>query len=80
MPEGKRRFGIVPELFHGRAAYGIGDRIGHGRVATQEAEAREQRVRAVEQPELACLPGLEIIDEAGAGGSPTRAGRPESRR
>ena len=66
----QHRGGFAVEPVDERSAGGVGDGVGDRRVPGEEAGVREDRVRAVEQPQLAELPRLDVVDEPGAGALP----------
>ena len=73
-----RRLG--PPLLHPVPAGVVGDGLGDGLVPAGGAGVGQQRVRAVEQPELAVLVGLDVVGDRGAGAVPARAAGRGSRR
>ncbi len=68
---------LVPERLHPRTAPRVGDRVGDGAVAEQGTGVGEQRVRPVEQPQLALLVDRHVVDEHDARALPVRTARPE---
>ena len=57
---------------------GCATRLGDGRAPVERAEVGDQRMRAVEQPQLHQLVGLDVVGEHRAAGS--HAGRPAAKR
>ena len=64
--------GLGPEVLDERAAFRVGDRVRHRVEPLGMPVKARTSVRAVEEPELAVLPRLDVIDEAGAGTLPAR--------
>ena len=64
--------GLGPEVLDQRAAFRVGDRVRHRLEPLGDAREGEDAVCPVEEPELAVLPWLDVIDEAGAGTLPAR--------
>ncbi len=60
----------VPPLLDPRADDGVGDGVGHGLVPAERPGIRQERVGAVEQPQLAGLEGPHVLDERRAGRLP----------
>ena len=63
---------LLPPVMDPAPAEGVGDGVGHGLVAADAAGVSQQRVCAVEQPELALLERREVVDDLGARLLPSR--------
>src|SRR6185437_15367934 len=68
---------LVPQRLDPRSAVRVGDRLIDRDVAADAAGVREQRVRGIQQPELALFVRGDVVDEAGASVLP---GRPTGRK
>ena len=63
----------IPPLLDPRAHGRVGDGLGDGLVPEQRAGVRHEGVGPVEQPQLARLEGVHVVDDGGAGRLPGRA-------
>ena len=72
---GKRQVprGVVPPLLDPAAYDRVGDRLLDGLVAADRRGVGHERVRPVEQPQLAVLPRHDVVDEPRPDGVPLRA-------
>ena len=62
--------GTVPPVLDPTEDLRVHDRVGDGLVPDDRTRIRHDRVSAVEQPQFSRLEGLDVVDEARAGGLP----------